>query len=144
MPHIPRVQEIVLPLLAQYLPLKNTAWASDPGNLGSWVNHPNDRVYPVINVRRLGGLARDLRFLDLAVIELTVFGKVSLEDSEDLLLDAQEVLFDSMLLQRVVPGIGYIHSYRQTMGPTPFDSPYDDSWRIQSLIQIGLRPSRDT
>lgn len=142
MSYIPRVQEVVLPLLRLYLPAKNVQWDDNPGDTGSWVKHINDRVYPVINVRRLGGLPVDLRFLDLPVIELTVYGKDSLEESEQLLLDAQEVLFDCMTYQRVVPGVGYIHSYRQTMGPTPFDSPYDDTFRIQSLIQLGLRPSR--
>lgn len=140
MSHIPRVQAVVIPLLRTYLPEANPQWDAVPGEVVSWVPHVEERIYPLLNVRRLGGLPLDNRFLDLPVIELTAFGSGTLEETEQLLLDAQDVLFDSMLLQRVVSGAGYIHSYRQTMGPTPFDSPYDDTFRVQSLIQLGLRP----
>lgn len=142
MSHIPRIQDVVIPLLREHLPDTNVEWNDEPGDIVSWVPHVDDRVYPTLNVRRLGGLPVDNRFLDLPVIELTAFGNITLEDTEQLLLDAQDVLFDSMVFQRVIAGEGYIHSYRQTMGPTPFDSPYDDTWRVQSLIQLGLRPSR--
>jgi hypothetical protein len=132
---IPRVQAIVIPLL-------RTRFPTDV-QIGSWVAELPDRVYPVINVRRLGGLPVDIRLLDRAVIELTVYSDASLgiAAGEQLLLDAQEALFDAARFQTVPPGAGgYIHSYRQTMGPTSFDSPYDGTFRLQSLIQLAIRP----
>lgn len=131
MAQMPRVQEVVIPLLRTALPSVH---------VGSWVPELKDRTYPILNVRRLGGLPVDVRLLDRAVIELTAYGDVNLEDTETLLLDAQEVLWDAVTMQKTIPGVGYLHSYRQTMGPTQFDSPYDDTWRVQSLIQLGLRP----
>lgn len=130
---MPRVQEIVIPLLRERFP--------SGVQIGSWVALLNDRVYPVINVRRLGGLPVDVKLLDRPVIELTVYSNINIEHGEQLLLDAQEALWVAMTHQTVLPGaVGYIHSYRQTMGPTSFDSPYDGTWRLQSLIQLGIRP----
>jgi len=134
MSNMPRVQEVVIPILRATLP--------DTVKVGSWIEHIDDRTYPMINVRRLGGLARDIRMLDLATIELTAYDSTDLETTEQLLMDCMEILWDARTLQTTVPGKGYIHSYRQTMGPTQFDSPFDDSWRIQSLIQLGIRPNR--
>jgi hypothetical protein len=107
-----------------------------------------DRTYPIVNVRRLGGLAHAQRpdQLDRPVIELTAYGdkKLGLTGTEDLYLDARFLLQEMVKLQIVVPGSGHLHSYFETMGPTQFDSPYDDTWRIQGLIQLGLRPARST
>lgn len=131
MQEMPRVQEVVIPVLRDEFP---------EAQVVSWVPYIKDRRYPIINVRRLGGYPVDPRLLDRATIELTAYGDENLEATETLLKRAQIVLWDAVRLQRLVPGIGYLHSYRQTMGMTQFDSPYDETWRVQSLIQLGLRP----
>jgi len=99
------------------------------------------REWPVINVRRLGGLPVDPQRLDKPVIELTAYTDVGLVDTEYLYLQAREILYEAWLNQTTTPA-GYIHSYFETFGPTQFDSPYDDTWRIQGLIQLGLRPAK--
>lgn len=131
---MPRVQAVVLPLLRARL---------DPSiTVGSWIKDiDHGRTWPIINVRRLGGLPKDVDYLDKPVIELTAYSDVGLVETEDLYMDARQVLWDAWKLQTVVPA-GYIHSYFETFGPTQFDSPYDDTWRIQGLIQLGLRPPR--
>jgi hypothetical protein len=132
-PKMPRIQAVVLPLLIARL---------DPSvTIGSWMRDvDHDRTWPVVNVRRLGGLPNDPQRLDKPVIELTVYHDQGIVPAEDLYLQAREVIYEAWLAQTVVPGIGYIHSYFETFGPSQFDSPFDDTWRIQGLIQLGLRP----
>ena len=129
---MPRIQEVVLPLLRDGLP---------GVSVGSWVGDVLDRQFPLINVRRLGGLPLDIDFLDKPVIEVTAYSDVNLMDAENTLLDARQVLWDAWKNQTLTAK-GYIHSYFETLGPTQFDSPYDDTWRFQLLTQIGLRPLR--
>jgi hypothetical protein len=130
---IPRIQEVVLPILKAELPGVQVV---------SWVPDVADRQYPIVNIRRLGGLEVDVDMYDRAVIELTVFTDTNLIDCENLCLDARQVLWDAWKKQTVVPGKGSIGSFNTTLGPTQFDSPYDDTWRVQTLIQLGLRPTR--
>lgn len=134
MEEMPRVQSVVIPLLRDEFP---------EAQVVSWVPEIADRQYPIINVRRLGGLPVDPEFLDRAVIELTCYGLQSegLEANEERLKRAQLRLWRAVRQQEVVEGVGYLHSYFQTMGPTQFDSPYDQTFRNQSLIQLGLRPA---
>lgn len=129
---MPRIQEVVLPLLRNGLP---------GVQVGSWVPDVLDRNFPIVNVRRLGGLPVDVDLLDRPVIELTAYSDVGLVDCENLYLDARQVLWDAWKSQTLTAR-GYIHSYFETLGPTQFDSPYDDTWRMQGLIQLGLRPLR--
>ncbi|MDA3643782.1 hypothetical protein LZ318_11935 [Saccharopolyspora indica] len=96
---------------------------------------------PIVNVRRLGGLSVDPRLLDRATIELTVYSDVDLAHAEDVLLDARQVIWDAVRNQTVTEA-GHLHSYRDTMGATQFDSPFEDTWRVQALIQLGLRPRK--
>lgn len=128
---MPRVQQIIIPLLRAAFPTVQVV---------SWVPQVSDRQYPILNVRRAGGYPVDPKLLDRGTVELTSYGNVTLEDTEELLKDAQIALWDAVENQTVVPGVGYLHSYRQTFGMTQFDSLYDDTWRIQSLIQFGFRP----
>lgn len=131
---MPRVQSVVLPLLRDRL---------DPGvTVGSWMaDVDHGREWPIINVRRLGGLPVDPQRLDRPVIELTAYTDVGLVETEELYLQAREALYEAWLNQTQTTA-GYIHSYFETFGPTQFDSPYDDTWRIQGLIQLGLRPAK--
>lgn len=129
---MPRIQEVVLPLLREQMPeIRFTSWVPDP----------DKRVFPFINVRRLGGLPVDVERLDRAVIEMTAYSRDGLVATEDLYLDARTVLWRAVKQQTVTPA-GNLSSFFETLGPTQFDSPFDDSWRIQGLIQLGLRPPR--
>ena len=128
-----RVQRVIIPQLRAELP--------DDVTVVSWVADTDYRVFPIVQVRRLGGLAKDRRRIDRAVIELTAYTQVDLPTTEDLLLDAMTVLYD-MVDSQVSNPYGSICSYRETMGPTQFDSPFEDSWRVQALIQLGVRPPR--
>lgn len=130
---IPRVQEIVLPILKAELPGVQVV---------SWVPDVDDREYPIVNVRRLGGLEVDVDMLDRAVVEVTAFTDTNLMDCENLCLDARQILWNAWKKQTVVEDKGSISSFFTTLGPTQFDSPYDDTFRVQMLVQLGLRPTR--
>lgn len=130
---MPRIQEVVLPLLRDRLP---------GVDIRSWGADVLDRTLPYVMIRRLGGLPVDVDLLDRPVIEMTAYGDESLAATEDLYMDCRQVLWDAWKNQTVVPDVGHIHSYFETLGPTQFDSPWDDTWRIQGLIQLGLRPVR--
>ncbi len=130
---MPRIQEVLIPALRDEFP---------EAKVGSWVEDIDFRTYPIINIRRLGGLAVDPQMLDRAVIELTVFGDEDLPTTEDLLYRVREFIYQMHRSQTVVSG-GSINSYRETLGPTQFDSPFEDTWRVQMLIQLGVRPSRN-
>ena len=136
---MPRVQEILLPQLRTEL---TPLW---PGlQCVSWIPDVDYRQFPIVQIRRLGGLTPPWMpptSLDRPVIELTAYAKTSLEDTENLLMDAREVIF-LMVRNQTVTDAGYLHSYFETLGPTQFDSPFEDSWRVQTLIQVGVRPPR--
>lgn len=130
---MPRIQQIVLPLLRDALPGVQVV---------SWIPRVDLRDYPMLEVRRIGGLPVDITELDRPVIEMTAYGKETLADTEDLYLDARQAIWDAVEDQTVTPD-GYLHSFFETMGMTQFDSPLADTWRIQGLIQLGLRPPRN-
>jgi hypothetical protein len=131
MQEMPRVEQIVMPLLRAAFPEVQVT---------SWVPRNTDRRFPILNVRRAGGYPVNPKLLDRGTVELTSYGNVCYGDTEDLLKRAQIVLWDAVENQTVVDGVGYLHSYQQTFGITQFDSPYDNTWRVQSLIQFGFRP----
>lgn len=130
---MPRVQAIVLPILRAARP---------DADITSWYKSVDVRTWPFVTVRRLGGLPTDVRLLDKPVIELTSYVRTGIVDAEELYLDLRTALWDAWDQQTVVPGAGSISSYFETMGPTQFESPFEDSWRIQGLIQLGIRPIR--
>lgn len=129
---MPRIQEVVLPILREKLP---------DVTFTSWVPDVDYRTYPLVNIRRLGGYPIDPRRLDRAVIEMTAYSRDGLVETEDLYLDCRQVIWDMVQEQTVTPA-GHLCSYFETLGPTQFDSPFDDTWRIQGLIQLGIRPPR--
>lgn len=130
---MPRVQEVLFPVLREEMP---------DVMFTSWVPALEHRTYPLINIRRLGGLPVHVRRLDRPVIEMTAYSRDGAVACEDLYLDARTVVFDMVDKQTVTPA-GYLHSFFETLGPTPFDSPFEDTWRVQGLIQLGLRPPRN-
>lgn len=131
---MPRIQDVLLPILKAGLPGVQVV---------SWVPDVEDRQFPILNVRRLGGLPEDVNLLDKPVVEVTAFSDDSLAACENLLLDARQVIYDAWKAQTVVPNKGHISSYFETLGPTQFDSTIDDTWRVQMLVQLGLRPPRN-
>lgn len=128
---MPLVGDVVIPLLRASFPDVQVV---------SWMPAVGDRRYPVLKVRRAGGYPVNPKLLDRGTVELTSYGDVCYEDTERLLQDAQIALWNAVENQTVVAGVGYLHSYQQTFGITQFDSPYDNTWRVQSLIQFGFRP----
>lgn len=131
---MPRVHEIIMPAIRAEFP---------DAQVTSWVPDIDERTYPLINIRRLGGLSQHPDKLDLPVVEITVYHDKSLPDAENLYYDVREFLFRMVQRQTVTPA-GYLHSYFETMGPTQFPSKFDASFRIQGLIQLGVRPPRAT
>lgn len=132
----PRIQEIVLPILR-----------ADPALAGvtvvTWVPDIDFREFPMINIRRIGGSRHEKRPTKFStpVIEMSVFSKESLIEAERIYETALDSLYEAVRNQTQTPK-GYLHSMRETMGATQFSSLYMDSWRVQGLIQLGLRPPR--
>lgn len=132
MPHLPRVQQVVLPILRSSL---------HGVHVGTWGEDIDYRIFPTINIRRIGG-ERSWRLpneLATPVIEMTAYGSEGLVETELLYEDALEALYNAVLYQVQTP-VGYLHSIKETMGATQFSSLFMDSWRIQGLIQLGVRP----
>lgn len=127
-----RVQAIVLPLLRAELPEVLVTSELPDADL---------RTYPLLNVRRLGGASRLVDGLELATIEIMAISARGRAESEDLYLDARQVIWNAVD-QQTVTSAGYFHSFRETVGPTPVSSPFDDTWSTQGLIQLGVRPPR--
>lgn len=137
MPAMPRVQRIVLPLLRDSL-------TQYPGlKIGSWVEDIDYRDFPMINIRRIGGLPSDSQPLLLGkpVIEMTVYATDDLPSTEDLYQDALEALYNAWWKQTLTD-YGTLAFVNETMGMTQLDSPFQDSWRVQGLIQVGTRVRR--
>lgn len=152
---MPKIEEVVRPILVAGLPSHVTVVTWYPSvdyRTGAPTNDPalDNKRYPLVKIRRLGGLPNQRRpdLLDMAVIEITAHSTatdthyVGYGGTEDLLLDSQHLIAQAVRNQVVVDSVGYLHSHFQTMGPIQLDSPFDDTWRWQSLIQLGLRPVR--
>ena len=133
MSDMPRVQSVVIPILRAALP--------EHVKVGSWVEDIDYRMFPLVNIRRIGGSRHDRRptQLGMPVIEMTCFGTEGLIETEKLYESALEVLYEAVRLQTQTPA-GYLHSIKETMGATQFSSLFMDSWRVQGLIRLGVRP----
>lgn len=137
-PKLARVQRIVLPILrAEFADYDRAV------KVGSWTEDIDYRDFPMFNVKRLGGARNPSRPTQFGktVIELTVYDVVDLPTTEDLYDCALEALYNAVKKQTQTPD-GHLSSMRETMGATPFGSPFQDSWRVQGLIQLGVRPPR--
>lgn len=131
----PRLQEFVIPLLRDALPgVEVTSWIAD-------VDY---REYPIINIRRLGGVrSRSGPFwMDNPVVEMTVYGIEGLPETEELYVQALEVLYLAHRNQTMVDS-NHLAYVRETMGMTQYQSDFQDSWRVQGLIQMGIRAPRE-
>lgn len=132
---VPRVQEIVIPILRDHF--------GDSVKVGSWLENIDFRSFPSINVRRLGGYnsSSGPRRLDFPVVELTVYHEEGLVEAEDMYLSCLDALFEAQRKQ-IVTDKGTIAHVQETMGMTNFPSQYQDTFRVQGLIELGIRPSR--
>ena len=130
---LPRVQRILFPWLRPLFPdVTFTSWGADV----------DFRTFPTVNIRRLGGIPKHPRLLGRTVIEMTAYGNVDMPTTEELWDSVSLAIWEMTQNSGDVAalGNGHISSYRVTMGATQFDSPFDDTWRIQGLIQLGIRP----
>lgn len=133
---MPRPQAVVLPILRGCPALSGV-------KVGSWFEDIDYREFPMIQIRNLGGNRDPGRptELSIAVVEMTCYGTTDLPTTEDLYGDALEALYHAAKHQTPTAA-GYLHSVRETMGMTQFGSPFQDSWRVQGLIRLGIRPLR--
>lgn len=134
---IPRFQQVVIPILRDAL--------GPDVAVRSWVDDIDFRTYPIINVRRVGGV-RDGSHpdkLDHPVVEMTAYTDEGLIETEELYAAALEALYEAHRRQTLTPA-GYISNITETMGATQFSSLFIDTWRVQGLIRLGVRPLRST
>lgn len=129
---MPRVQAVILPILRAELPGVTFTGKLPPLDF---------RDYPLVNIRRIGGNSVDVRYLDRPTLEILAVAGTPAE-AENLYLDVRQALFDAVDRQTVVADAGHLHSFAEVMGLTPFESPYSNTWGVQGLIQVGLRPRR--
>jgi len=132
MSSLPRIQSLVIPILQAALP---------GVSVGSWVEDIDYRTFPLVIVRRIGGTRYEggPTMFGNSTIELTAYGIVDLPTTETLYEDSLDALYASVNSQDVAVG-GYIHSIKETFGATQFSSLFQDSWRVQGLISLGVRP----
>ncbi|AGR46436.1 tail terminator [Mycobacterium phage Odin] len=109
----------------------------------TWVPDVDFREFPMINIRRIGGIRNPKapRLHTLPVIEMSAYSTEGLIECEELYEEALDVIIDSVAEQRQTPA-GYLQSMFETMGATQFSSLYQDSWRVQGLIRLGVRRPR--
>lgn len=141
MSKLARPAKIVLPIIRNANLTGN--YGSVGNNVFTWNPQIDNRPPTWVEVRRLGG-ARHERYpeqLGLPVIEFTAYTKVGLPETEQLYEDLLEVLYAAVRYQTQTPD-GYLHSIKETMGATQFSSLFQDSWRVQGLIQLGIRPPK--
>lgn len=138
MSKMPRPQAVVAPILR-----------GDPRLAGvtvtTWVPDIDYREFPIINIRRIGGIRNPNAPMvhSLPVIEMSVYTDDGLIQCEELYETAIEVLYDAVERGTQTPD-GYLSSIYETMGATQFSSLYQDSWRVQGLIRLGVRRPRTT
>lgn len=135
---MPRTQKIVVPILRGDPRLAGV-------NITTWIPDIDYREFPIINVRRIGGIRNPIAptVHSSPVIELTAYTNTNLIDCEELYETALDVLYDAVLNQTQTDD-GYIQSMYETMGATQFSSLFQDSWRVQGLIRLAVRKPRQS
>lgn len=141
MSKLPRVASILIPIL-QDANLSGV-YGDVGGRIYTWQPNVENRVYPWIEIRRLGGFRNDTRptLLGTPVVELTCRTNIGLPETEQFYEDTLEVLYDAVSRQTTTPA-GYLSSIKETLGATQFSSEFQDSFRVQGLIRFGIRPPR--
>lgn len=131
--NFPRFQEVVLPILRAGLP--------EDVKVGSWIEDIDYRHYPQVNIRRVGGprdTGQPFR-LDRPTMELTAYHDKGLIEAEDLYAKSLDLLFEAQQKQTLTPA-GYLSRVEEFMGMTQFSSLFQDTWRVQGLISLSVRP----
>lgn len=120
-------------------------WGTLDDRVYSWNPDVDRRVFPWVQIRRLGGFRHERRPTQLGtpVIELTCRTNIGLPENEQMYEDVLEVLYDAVERQTVTE-FGYLSSIKETLGATQISSEFQDSWRVQGLIRLGIRPPRST
>jgi hypothetical protein len=138
MAKMPRIQRVLVPILRTWPAIV----ARGNVTVETWIPDLDYRTFPLINLRRVGGNRNINQPLlhSAPVVEMTVYGTVNLPDTENLYEDALEALYDAAWRATVIPTVGALSGIKETMGATELASPFQDSWRIQGLIKLGLRP----
>lgn len=136
MAKLARVQRIVLPILQACPDLNGVA-------VKTWFEDIDYRQLPMITIKRMGGKRHEQRPTEFGrmVIEMSAYGTTDLPTTETMYDNALEALYEAVDRQTQTE-FGYLHSMKETTGMTLFDSPFPDSWRVQGLIQLGVRPPR--
>lgn len=132
--NFPRFQEVVLPILRAGLP--------EDVKVGSWIEDIDHRHYPQVNIRRVGG-PRDTGQpyrLDRPTMELTAYHNEGLIEAEELYAKSLDLLFEAQHKQTLTPA-GYLSRVEEYMGMTQFSSLFQDTWRVQGLISLSVRPA---
>lgn len=134
MPRLPRVFSVVAPILRAEFP---------DCQVVSWVPNVGHRKFPLIQLRRSGGVRHrsEPTLLGTPIVELTAHSKDGLPEAEEIYEDVLEVLYDVVRRQIVTPA-GYLHSIFERSGSTQVSSPFQDAWAVQGLVQFGVRPPR--
>jgi hypothetical protein len=133
---MPRPQAVVAPILR-----------ADPRLAGvtitTWIPDIDYREFPMINIRRIGGIRNpDAPTIhSMPVIEMSAYSTDGLIECEELYETALEVLYDAVK-NGTQTSAGYLQFMYETMGATQFSSLFQDSWRIQGLIRLGVRKPR--
>ncbi|AEV52092.1 hypothetical protein [Rhodococcus phage RGL3] len=132
---VPRFQQVLLPILRDGL--------GPEVAVRSWIDDIDHRTYPMVNIRRVGGVRDESHpdKLDHPVVEMTAYGNEGLIETEELYSEALDVLYAAHKRQILTPA-GYISNITETMGMTQFSSLFIDTWRVQGLIRLGIRPLR--
>jgi len=131
-PAMPRAEAIILPLLRVVLP---------GVTVGTWVEDVDHRKLPMLHVRRIGGVRNERRplLLGMQAIEIGCYRSDDLASTEKMYDTALEALYAAVSNQTVTP-YGWLSSIREPIGPVQLASPYQDSWRVQGAVQLGVRP----
>ncbi|WOT03373.1 hypothetical protein [Corynebacterium pyruviciproducens] len=131
----PRFQEVLIPILRRGLP-KNV-------KVGSWIEDIDYRDYPIVNIRRVGGprSSKQPFLLDTPTVEITAYHSDGIIEAEELYRDCIDVIFKAKEEQWMTDA-GWISSVEERMGMTQFSSLFQDSWRIQGLVALTIRPPR--
>lgn len=127
---IQRIQSVLLPALRAEMP--GTTFVS-------WFTGVDLRTYPFVMIRREGGTAKDIDWLDRPNVEVSAFSADGLVEAEQLYYDVRHALWRMVRNQSGGPS-GYLHSFNEIIGPTQVDSPFEGTWRVLGVIRFGLRP----
>lgn len=131
-PVMPRVEDIILPLLRSALP---------GVTVGTWVEDIDHRSFPLVHLHHIGGVRHDRRPKQLAMpeVQMACMRSDNLANTTIMYNTALEALYDAWLNQTVTPA-GYLSSFVETTGMRQGPSPYQDSWFVSGTMKFGVRP----